>query len=463
MDLFRKKRISDVSATEQQLKRELGTWDLIFLGVGAIVGTGIFVLSGSASLKAGPSVILSFIIAAIVCFFAALTYAELASIVPGAGSVYAYAYVTMGELMAWLMGWNLLFIYTFVVGAVSSGWSGYVQALLAGFGIELPKALSAAPGTVPGAVTYFNLPAFFIVFVMTFFLSLGVKGSTRFNNLMVAVKLSVILLIILVGSFYVQPKNWTPFMPYGWNGVIQASALIFFAFLGFDAVSTAAEEAKDPERSVPKGILGSLSISVGLYILMTAVVIGILPYTRFQGNEDHPLAYALTVTGQKWLIGFVTVGTIVAMMNVIFVMLYGQTRIVMAISRDGLLPNRIAKIHPKYQTPFGTTWVAGLISGIVGGLVPLYQLAELVNLGMLMIFVVISIVVIQLRYKEPDLPRKFRCPFVPVVPILSIVSCILLMIPLSPITWVRFAIWIGIGLVIYFAYSRKHSVLNQNL
>ncbi|WP_170119474.1 amino acid permease [Tumebacillus permanentifrigoris] len=462
MSLFRTKSIDQLIRTSQSgqtLKKSLGTFDLTMLGIGAIVGTGIFVLTGKGAVTAGPALVLSFILAGLACAFAALCYAEFASIVPVAGSVYTYSYATLGEFVAWIIGWDLILEYALATSTVSVGWSGYAQSLLKGItGWELPKALTAAPGAAEGA--YFNLPAFLIVMLIAFLLSRGIKESTRINNVMVLIKIAVVLLFIFVGVGYVKPDNWQPFMPYGFSGVFQAAALVFFAYIGFDAVSSAAEEAKNPSRDLPRGIIFSLAICTALYIIVTLIMTGIVPFPQFHG-VDHPISLALQVAGQNWVAGFIDLGAILGITTVLLVMTYGQTRISFAMSRDGLLPKLFSSVHPKYQTPYGSTWLVGIICGLIGGLVPLDTLAELTNIGTLAAFTLVSIAVLVLRKKQPDLKRAFRVPFVPLIPILAVVFCVFLMVQLKWQTWMAFFIWLVIGLVIYFGYSRSRSKLNQ--
>ncbi|MBA4493697.1 amino acid permease [Paenactinomyces guangxiensis] len=462
VDLFRKKSIDTLIAGSQQgktLKKELSAFDLAFLGIGAIIGTGIFVLTGVGALDAGPALVISFIIAGLACAFAAFNYAEFASLVPVSGSVYTYSYATLGEFIAWVIGWDLMLEYILAVSAVSVGWSGYFTNFLAGIGIEIPASLTAAPGSDPGAII--NLPSLVIVMIIAFLLSIGVKESKWVNNLMVALKLIVVALVIVAGVFYVKPDNWTPFMPMGWDGVGLAAATVFFAYLGFDAVSTAAEETRNPSRDLPKGILWSLGICTLLYILVSGIVTGIVPWQKFADHQDDPVAFALQFAGQDWVAGIISVGAAIGMMTVMLVMLYGQTRVGFAMSRDGLLPKWISKVHDKYRTPFASTWFYGTVCGLLGAFVPLDDLVKLVNMGTLAAFVLISVAVWVLRVKQPDLPRKFRCPWVPVLPILAIIFCGYLMFQLPGSTWLRFGIWLLIGIIFYFVYSRKNSKLNS--
>ncbi|HWJ93359.1 MAG TPA: amino acid permease [Telluria sp.] len=461
MSLFRTKNLDHMVAAAAKpggLKKVLGPLDLVLMGIGAIVGTGIFVLTGTGALTAGPALTLSFVVAAIACGFAALCYAEFASTVPVAGSIYTYSYATLGELVAWMIGWDLLLEYGLATSTVAVGWSGYFQSLIAGFGMQLPDALSAAPGAVPGKETLFNLPALIIMLVLTAMLSLGVRESARVNNVMVVIKIGVVLLFILVGARHVQPANWQPFMPFGASGVMSAAALVFFAFIGFDAVTSAAEEVKRPERDLPIGIIGSLAICTILYVIVSGIMTGIVPFKEFLG-VDHPVSLALQRAKENWFAGFVDLGAILGMTTVILVMAFGQTRILFAMSRDGLLPKKLSSVHPKYGTPFFATWVVGIVFGLIAAVVPLGVLAELVNIGTLAAFCLVSFAVIVLRKKRPDLHRAFRCPGVPVVPLLAIVFCAALMSFLSAVTWIAFLVWLVIGLVVYFGYARHRSTL----
>jgi len=463
VSIFRTKNLDAMvagSRTAGGLKKVLGPMDLIMMGIGAIVGTGIFVLTGTGAVTAGPALTVSFIIAAVACGFAALCYAEFASSVPVAGSIYTYSYVTLGEIVAWMIGWDLLLEYGLATSTVAVGWSGYFQSLLKGIGIVLPEALRAAPGAIPGVNTLFNLPAFLIMMVLTFMLSLGVRESARVNNIMVAIKTGVVILFICVGVFYVKPDNWTPFMPFGMGSVMSAAALVFFAFIGFDAVTSAAEEVKNPTRDLPIGIIGSLIVCTILYVLVSGIMTGIVPFPKFEG-VDHPVSLALQYAGQDWVAGFVDLAAILGMSTVILVMAYGQTRILFAMSRDGLLPKKFSTVHPKYGTPYFATWMVGIIFGLIAAVVPLGVLAELVNIGTLAAFSLVSVAVIVLRKTRPDLPRAFRCPGVPIVPALAIIFCLVLMSFLSWHTWVAFAIWLVLGLVVYFGYARSRSLLNK--
>ncbi|MCC7705556.1 amino acid permease [Janthinobacterium sp. GW460P] len=441
------------------LAKVLGPFDLVLMGIGAIVGTGIFVLTGTGALTAGPALSLSFVVAAVACCFAALCYAEFASTVPVAGSIYTYSYATLGELAAWMIGWDLLLEYGLAAAAVSVGWSGYFQSLLSSIGITLPVALTAAPGALPGVTTFINLPALVIMLLLTAMLGWGVRESARLNNIMVAIKVGVVLLFIIFGARHVQPANWQPYMPFGYHGMLSAAALVFFAFIGFDAVTSAAEEVRKPSRDLPIGIIGSLAVCAVLYVVVSAIMTGIVPYQKFLG-VDHPVSLALQYAGENWISRFVDLGAILGMTTVILVMAFGQTRIIFAMSRDGLLPKRLSTVHPRFQTPFFATWLVGIVFGLIAATIPLNVLAELINIGTLAAFTMVSVAVVVLRKKRPDLPRAFRCPGVPFVPALAVILCVGLMSFLSWVTWMAFSIWLVIGLVIYFGYARRRSLLH---
>ncbi|MBB3011295.1 MULTISPECIES: amino acid permease [Cupriavidus] len=461
MSLFRTKSLEQLIEAGRRphgLKKVLGPVDLILMGVGAIVGTGIFVLTGTGATTAGPALVFSFIIAACACGFAALCYAELASTVPVSGSIYTYSYATLGEIVAWVIGWDLILEYGLNVSTVAVGWSGYFQSLLSGFGIAIPAALSAAPGSVQGVDTIMNFPALCVVLLITSVVSMGVRKSSKINNIMVAIKVAVVLLFIFVGTKHVQPQNWQPFAPFGSTGVLSAAALVFFAFIGFDAVTSAAEEVRKPERDLPVGIIGSLAICTVFYVAVAAIMTGIVPYQKFLG-VDHPISLALQSAGETWVAGFVDLGAILGMTTVLLVMTYGQTRITFAMSRDGLLPKFLSNVHPKHGTPFITTWIVGIIFGGVAAFMPLRVLAELVNIGTLAAFCLVATAVMVLRRKRPDLKRSFRCPGVPAVPILAILMCLTLMSYLHWVTWVAFGVWMSIGIAVYFLYARSRSTL----
>lgn len=456
--LFRKKQISSLlqQSGRVQLQKTMGPTDLILLGVGAIVGTGIFILPGTvAALHAGPAIIFSFIIAAIVCALAGMCYSEFSSTVPVTGSAYTYSYIVFGEIIAWVVGWALLLEYGLATAAVATGWSGYFTSLLAGFNLHLPVAISGPFNPANG--TFINLPAVLIILAIGLLLTRGTKESARFNAIMVFVKVAVILLFIGVGAFYVEPANLTPFMPFGASGVFTGAALVFFAYLGFDAVSSAAEEVRNPQRNMPIGIIGSLLVCTVLYVAVSVVLTGIVPYTDL--NVTDPVSYALQLVNQDWIAGIISLGAVVGMMTVILVMMFGGTRLLMAFGRDGLLPKAMAEVNEKTQTPVKNTWLFATLIAICAGVIPLDKLTELVNMGTLIAFIFVSAGILYLR-KNKDLPKDgFKVPFYPLLPLLSLAMCIFLISQLSIHTWIACGIWFVIGLVLYFSYGKKHSTM----
>jgi APA family basic amino acid/polyamine antiporter len=457
--IFQTKSIDDMldcCAGEHQLRRVLGPMELIFFGIGAIIGTGIFVITGIAAAEyAGPGLIISFIIAGIVCLFAALSYSEFATMVPIAGSAYSYSYASLGEIIAWIIGWDLILEYSVSVSAVAIGWSGYVANLLSDLGITLPQSLVNPPGFNGGVI---NVPAIIIIALVTILLVIGVKESARINNVIVAIKVGIVLLFLYLGFSHINPVNWADFTPFGWSGVITGAAIVFFAYIGFDAVSTAGEEVKNPQRDLPIGILGSLLICTILYIAVAAVLTGIVSYTTL--DVPAPVAYALVEIGIQWGAALVSVGALLGITSVLLVLLFGQSRIFFAMSRDGLLPPAFKKVHPRFRTPARVTIFVGIVTATLAGLLPLQDIAELVNVGTLAAFIIVSAGVIALRHTRPDLPRPFRCPFVPYVPLLCIVSCAVLIYVLPFVTHLRFVLWLILGLLVYFLYSRYHSLLH---
>jgi APA family basic amino acid/polyamine antiporter len=481
---------ADAEATnERSLKRALSGINLVALGIGAIIGAGIFVITGiAAALHAGPAVTLSFLLAAVACGLAGLCYAEMASTVPVAGSAYTYSYATMGEFVAWIIGWDLVLEYAMGSATVGVGWSGYFISLLDYFGIHLPAVLTSAPlrwcssADVANAVagcaaagwnrtgSLFNLPAVLIVLLCTAILVIGIRESARVNNLIVILKVGVVLLFVLFGLQYVNPDNWKPFIPpntgefgdFGWSGVFRGAGLIFYAYIGFDAVSTAAQEAKNPQRDMPVGILGSLAVCTLLYVAVALVLTGLVKYDQL--NVAHPVALAVERVSQlSWFRPFITLGAVLGLGSVILLFLLGQSRIFYSMSRDGLIGPWAGKVHPRFRTPYLSTIYVGIIVAFVTGTFPIQILGELVNIGTLLAFVLVCAGVLVLRRTRPDLDRPFRTPFVPLVPILGILSCFGLMATLPGDTWLRLLVWLLIGLVIYFAYSRKHSVLQREL
>jgi APA family basic amino acid/polyamine antiporter len=453
--------VGDAEHGGKGLKRTLSGLDLTLLGIGAIIGTGIFVLTGTAAAnQAGPAIVLAYVAAGLACGFAALCYAEFAAMIPIAGSAYTYAYATLGEIFAWMIGWDLILEYAVGSMTVAVGWSGYFQRILAGFGISLPAWMAAAPGTAEGALI--NLPAMFIVVLITALLVIGVRESARFNAVIVAVKLAAILFFIVVGVTYVQPSNWSPFMPYGPQGIAAAAAVVFFAYIGFDAVSTTAEEAKNPARDLPIGIIASLVICTALYLAVAAILSGILPVVQYKEDPQFlnaPVGYALAVINKDWAAGLVSAGAVAGITSVLLVMLMSQPRIFFSMSRDRLLPEGVSKVHPRFRTPYITTIITGVVVAIVAGLTPIDVLGEMTSIGTLFAFVIVCAAVLILRSKRPDARRPFRVPFGPVIPLLGVISCVYLMVNLTVMTWMRFLIWLDLGMIIYWFYGRTHSPL----
>ncbi|MDF2927966.1 amino acid permease [Anaerospora sp.] len=458
MNILRTKKIDELiaSAEKKGLKKTLGASDMVMLGVGCIIGTGIFVLTGVAAAKyAGPGIMLSFVLSGLACAFAALAYAELASMVPVAGSAYTYSYAALGEIIAWIVGWNLILEYSVGSSAVAAGWSGYMVGLLKSAGIELPKAYTAVPAD--GGIV--NLPAMLIAIFLSFLLVRGTKESATLNKILVFIKLAAVFIFLILAGPKVNPANWTPFMPYGFSGVAGGAAIIFFAYIGFDAVATAAEECRNPNRDLPIGIIGSLIVCTILYIAVAAVLTGVVPYTEL--NNAEPVAYALRAIGYNLGSALVGTGAIAGITTVLLVLMYGQTRVFFAMSRDGLIPAGICKVHPKYGTPHVITMLAGVAVALIAGFTPIGIIAELTNIGTLFAFVVAAIGVFVLRRTRPDLHRPFRCPAVSIVAPLAVISCSYLMYNLPGETWMRFFIWSAIGFVVYFVYSYRNSELNK--
>jgi len=521
--LFRRKSVDVLQdeALHTGLKRVLTATDLVFLGIGAIIGAGIFATVGTASAgdpgvrpPAGPAIVLSFVFTGLACTLAALCYAEMASMVPVSGSAYTYAYATLGELVAWIIGWDLILEYAVGNVAVAISWSGYFQEFLRGFGFEFPAwmatdfrtARMAAEAAVSklsevlgisislsqvcdyrhlvspemmdaptrlalagfcshpvllGVPVVFNLPAVMIITVLTVILVIGIKESAWFNNVMVLIKLAVLGLFVVTGLFYVKPGNYTPFAPGGWKGIMAGAAIIFFAYIGFDAVSTAAEEARNPARDLPIGIIGSLIVCTLIYVAVAAVLTGMVPYTQL--NTPEPLTVALKAVGESRLLHFITgvvaFGSVIAHTAVLLVFQLGQPRIFFSMARDGLLPSWAAAVHPRFRTPYVTTILTGVIVAGTSAFTNIQEMVELTNIGTLFAFMIVSAGVLVLRYKEPDRPRPFRTPLTPWVPLLSILTCGYLAWHLPTITWVRFFLWLAVGLVFYFLYGFRHSRL----
>ncbi len=484
MGLFTTKSIDHLIASSEAghgLRRVLGPGHLIALGIGAIIGTGIFVLSGqTAAANAGPAVVLSMVIAGVVSALAALCYAEFAATVPVAGSAYTYAHATLGEFVAWIIGWDLILEYALGAATIAVGWSGNLVSLLADLGIHLPAAISAAPGTVVAMPTgepqtaVFNLPAVVITALVTWLLVRGVKESATVNSVIVFVKVAIILLVIATGVAFIHPANYTPFVPpstgefghYGWSGVLRGAAVIFFAYIGFDAVSTAAQEARDPQRDMPRGILGSLVICTVLYVVVSAVMVGLVPYRELGGPAPMAVAVDAARTAaadgpwggvMRAMSMLVKVGILAGLSSTMVVNMMAQPRIFMAMAQDGLLPDWAARVHPRHRTPHVTTLITGGIVAVASGFTPIAVLGELVSIGTLLAFVIVSLGVLALRRRDPDRPRPFRTPWVPVVPIASAVVSLGLMATLPGATWARLVIWMAIGLVLYFAYGARRT------
>lgn len=457
MDLFRKKVIQPERVTN--LKKELKLKDLIMLGIGAIIGTGIFVVTGAASAEyAGPALILSFVIAGIVVVLSGLSFAEFASRIPVLGGAYSYLYVVFGEFIAWLAGWFLICEFLLAVSSVASGWSGYVQGFLASAGIYFPTALTA--GYDPSKGTYIDLIAGLVIVFVTLWVSQEAKKALRLNNAMVWVKFAIIALFIIFGVFFVEPGNWQPFMPFGFSGVFNGAALVFFAFLGFDAVAMAAEEVEDAKKNVPRGIIGSIAIATVLYIVVTLILTGIVPYTEL-GVSD-PVAFAMRYINHGLVGSIISVGAILTLLTVTIAMMYSLARLLYAISKDGLLPRFMQEVDPKQQTPKKATYVAGAFALFFAAAFPLNILAELTNIAALSYLILMSLGIIKLRNMLGE-PKKgeFKVPFVPVLPLLSVASCLFLMTRLQMTTWIVFAITLVIGVVIYFVYGYRHSALQD--
>ncbi|MEU6593694.1 amino acid permease [Streptomyces sp. NPDC046881] len=485
--LFRTKKIEqsilDTEEPEHSLKKTLSALDLTVFGVGVIIGTGIFVLTGQvAKNNAGPAVSLSFVAAGVACGLAALCYAEFASTVPVAGSAYTFSYASLGELPAWIIGWDLVLEFALGTAVVAVGWSGYIRSLMDNWGWHLPASLGGREGASGFG---FDILAAALVLVLTAILVVGMKLSARITSVVVAIKVTVVLIVIIAGAFFVSGANYKPFIPapqavpaggnlnapliqlmFGWApsnfgvmGIFTAASVVFFAFIGFDIVATAAEETRNPQRDMPRGILGSLLICTVLYVAVSIVVTGMQKYTRL--SVDAPLADAFKSIGHPWYAGVISFGAAVGLTTVCMILLLGQTRVFFAMSRDGLLPRFFSRVHPRFRTPHRPTILLGVIIAIVAGFTSLSELAELVNIGTLFAFVVVALSVIILRRTRPDLHRAFRTPWVPVIPVLSVCASLWLMLNLPAETWLRFAIWMVIGFVVYFLYGRSHSRLGR--
>ncbi|MFH6781289.1 MULTISPECIES: amino acid permease [Methylobacterium] len=461
----------DAESGGHGLERTLGPWSLVGLGIGAIIGAGLFSLTGIAAAEnAGPAVVISFAIAAVGCALAGMCYSELASMIPVSGSAYTYAYATMGEFIAWIIGWDLVLEYAVGAATVSVSWSKYVATLLQDWGIALPPRLLHSPfetvqladgSTVHGLV---NLPAVLILCLISLLLMRGVRESTRVNSVIVVVKVAVVLIVVGVGLFYVKAQNYVPFIPqntgtfgeYGWSGIMRAAGVVFFAYIGFDAVSTAAQEVKNPQRTMMIGILGSLAICTVLYIAFAAVLTGLVPYASMKGDAA-PVATAIKQTPFPWLQTLVTLGVIAGFTTVMLVLLYGQSRVFFSMANDGLLPKFFAVVHPTWRTPYRSNLFFMVFAALLGGLTPISTLGHMTSIGTLLAFIIVCAGVVIMRRTHPDEPRGYRVPLVPFVPVAGILVCLAMMLSLDGETWLRLVVWLGIGLVIYFGYGRRHS------
>ncbi|WP_188195214.1 amino acid permease [Nonomuraea sp. SYSU D8015] len=456
--VFRRKPVEQIAEEhEGELSRSLGLWQLTAIGIGGIIGAGIFALAGAvANQTAGPAVLVSFLIAGVASAAAAFSYAEFAGMIPKAGSAYTYGYAVLGELVGWFIGWDLLLEYTAIVAVVAIGISGYFGFLVQELGFGLPAWMLGAPGTGDGRVV--DLFAVLLCLLIAFLLNLGIRTAARFETFVVTIKVAVVLLVIVVGFFYVNTANYTPFFPFGVGGAITGAATVFFAVFGYDAMSTAAEESRDARRHMPKAIVYSLVISMILYVLATLVLTGMQNYRDIDPESGFSSAFA--AVGRSGLATVIAAGAIIGILTVMFTFMLGVTRVWFAMSRDGLLPQWFARLHPVRRVPSRVTWIVGVASALIAGFLPIREAAELTNIGILLAFVVVCAAVIVLRYRQPDLHREFRTPGMPVVPAIGAIFSVWLITFLDPTTWLRFAVWFLLGLLIYFVYSRRHSVLN---
>jgi len=462
--LFRTKSLallmSETEREGRRLRRVLTAWDLTAIGIGCIIGVGIFVLPGVEAAKhAGPGIILSFAVAAAACACSALCYAELAAMLPVSGSAYTYGYACLGEIFAWIIGWDLVLEYMVGASLVAIGWSAYLVNLLKGMGLELPSVLTAPPFAEPPGLL--DLPAALIVLAISYLLVRGIKESSRVNLTVVVIKVSVILVFIALTAWYVHPANWVPFAPFGWKGIMTAAAIVFLAYIGFDAVSTTAEEARNPQRDLPIGIIASLVVATLLYMAVAAIMTGVVPY-RELGVAD-PIALVLNVLHMRWASALISVGALAGITSVLLVLLMGQPRILFAMSRDGLLPEALSKVHARFRTPYVTTWITGAIVAVSAALTPINVVAELCSIGTLFAFIIVCAGVIVLRFTRRDMVRPFRAPLTPLLPALGILLCGYLMLSLPLITWLRFLVWLLVGLAIYGGYGFRHSGLNGEI
>jgi APA family basic amino acid/polyamine antiporter len=455
LQLFRRKKIDNTDYSNG-LRRTLNAWDLTFLGIGAIIGAGIFVLTGkAAATTAGPGIVFSYIFASLACAFSALCYAELAASVGGCGGAYDYAYASLGELVAWFIGWQVLLEYGMGAVCVAIGWSAYAGHILSVFNIHVPPALLSGP--FEGGIV--NLPAVLVIFAISAIIASGGRQSAKTNLIMVSLKLIAILAVIFVSVKHVQPSNWHPFLPFGYKGVMTGAGLVFFAYIGFDAVATAAEETINPQRNLPLGIIGSLVVCTILYITLSLILTGVVPYPQL--DNAAPVSFILTHLGYVKLSIFVGFAALCALTTVILVLIFALNRVILAMSRDGLLSIKFSSLHKTRRTPTYTITVCAILMAICAGLLPMNQVAELINMGTLAAFIVVCLGVLILRYKEPNLPRSFKAPFIPYTPILGIICCLSLMFSLNSFTWLAVSVWVVLGMAIYIVYGYKHSNLTK--
>ncbi|GGM53199.1 amino acid transporter [Longimycelium tulufanense] len=455
--VFRRKPVTQIASEhEGELSRSLGLWQLTAIGVGGIIGAGVFSLAGAVANKtAGPAVLISFLIAGVASAAAAFAYAEFAGLIPKAGSAYTYGYAVLGEIVGWFIGWDLLLEYTAIVAVVAIGISGYFQFLMAGIGIPLPEWMLGAPGTGGGHKV--DLFAALLCLLIAYLLNLGIKNAARFETALVWLKVGVVLLVVVVGFFHINTDNYTPFLPFGFGGAVTGAATVFFAVFGYDAMSTAAEESKDSQRHMPRAIVYSLVIAMVLYVLACLVLTGMQDYRNI--DNESAFADAFAAVGQPAVATVIAVGAVLGIITVLFTFMLGVTRVWFSMSRDGLMPKWFAATHPTRKVPHRVTWIVGVASALIAGFLPIKEAAELTNIGILLAFIVVSVAVIVLRYRQPDLPRTFRCPGMPVVPIIGILFSVWLITELTMTTWLRFAGWFVLGLIFYFAYSYRNSAL----
>ncbi|MGG3123073.1 amino acid permease [Priestia megaterium] len=458
-NLFRKKDIREISNPKQpkKLTKPLGAFDLILMGMGATIGTGVLVITGLVAARdAGPAISISFIISAIVCALVALCYAEFVSAIPSSGSAYTYTYVALGEIVAYLVGWTIVGGYTVTLASIAGGWSAYFNSVLTQVGINLPSSLV----TIPSQGGIINLPAIFIVICMAYLLTRGLKESKKINNIAVIIKIFIILIFVAVGTFFIEPANWKPFMPFGMSGVFAGAASVFFAFTGFDAISTSAEEVENPQKNLSRGILGSLLACTVIYVILGSILTGMASYKHL--NVGDALSYALNSVGQEWAAGILSIGAVIGILAVLFAYIFAVPRILLSMSRDGLIPKAFSKVNSKTQVPIFSTWLVGLLSAVVSGFIDLKELADLANMSAILSFALVALSVIVLRKTHPNLKRNFKVPFVPFLPILAILCCLFLTFNLSAETWIYYLSWVIIGLIIYFTYSRKKSIFRKS-